>query len=229
MIINFKRYRTIHIKPRNRNLVVRQISCKEERNKSYRLRYDVFYRDLNWINESNDYKDNDCYDKYATSLGLFDRDKIVGSVRIVLACNPMMIENEFIDLVSESHNIKKDVCTAEVSRLCISKEIKNNNRRFAALNLYKGLYWWCKVHNIRYLYLVVEYKMYRALRMTGFPLKNIGKKKKIKKRCESVAAILDWKKLKEKSKLRDSLLKRDGINLESFSNCMRTISSIKFY
>lgn len=110
-----------------------------------------------------------------------------------------MLEREFLSLVGIKHEIRKEYDTVEVSRLCVAPEARSNVvsinfgiHRISML-LYKGVYHWCIRNNIRYLYLVVEYKIYRLLKAKGFPCKRIGEPQTMPDGVTAVATIMDWR------------------------------------
>jgi acyl homoserine lactone synthase len=58
--------------------------------------------------------------------------------------------------------------------------------------VYKGIYHWCVMHNIRYVYMVVELKVYRMLQAKGFHSQMVGEPRTMSDGCVAVAAFIDW-------------------------------------
>ena len=110
-----------------------------------------------------------------------------------------MLEKAFLSLVGPWHRIRKEDDTVEVSRLCVAPEMReskisgNFGIHSISMLLYKGIYHWCIQSNIRYLYLVVELKIYRLLRAKGFPCKFIGEPRLMPDKVMAVAAMMDWR------------------------------------
>ena len=132
----------------------------------------------------------------------------------------MMIEKEFSELVSPFHRIQKGINTAEITRLGISKLMRRKSKRQAVMAIYKGIYLWSILNDVRYLYLVVEKKTFRAFTITGFPCKRIGPVIKLKGGVESLAAKLDWREFEKTSKLYSYFLQGNNLQLERFGHRM---------
>ncbi len=180
-------------------LTVKNILNEKEKEQAYRLRYQIFCRELRWV-KSKSNMEKDKYDKSAIFFGVFDvSNRLLAFLRLILSDQPYMLEDEFSMLLDDHYQIRKDNTTAEVSRLCVAKEARklrlvNNFGVFSvSMMLYKGVYQWCKKNEIRYLYLVVEYKIYRLLRSKGFPSTLLGRPVTMPDGVVAVAAILDWK------------------------------------
>lgn len=203
--------------------IVKTIESRAEKELAYRLRHDIFCRELKWISDKDDGKEIDSYDNNAVILGVFDEQKLlIGIIRIIFSYMPMMIENEFSELVSPFHRIRKDLNTAELTRLGIKSDMRKSCKRQAVLALYKGVCFLSILHDIRYLYLVVEKKVFRALKISGFPLKIIGPIKKLRGGVESLAAILDWREFEKTSKLRSYFLQGNDLQLKRLGQRMAT-------
>jgi len=83
--------------------------------------------------------------------------------------------------------------TAEVTRLGIKKLMRKKSKRQAVMAIYKGIYLWSILNDVRYLYLVAEKKMFRAFTITGFPCKRIGPVKTLNGGVESLATA--WQRV----------------------------------
>ena len=77
--------------------------------------------------------------------------------------------------------MRKQDDTAEVSRLCVSLEARSPpfaetlGTRSLSMLLYKGIYHWCVRNQVRYIYIVVDHKVYRLFRAKGFPCPSGGR------------------------------------------------------
>lgn len=200
--------------------VIKILESKTEKEQAYRLRHKIFCRELKWISEKADGREIDSYDNNAILLGLFEKKLLVGIIRLIFSYMPMMIEKEFSELVSPLHRIKKDINTAELTRLGIKSDMRKSCKRRAALVMYKGIYFWSRWNDIRYLYLVVEKKMFRAFKVSGFPLKIVGPINRLKGGVESLAAILDWREFEKTSKLYPYFLKGNNLQFERLGHRM---------
>ena len=201
--------------------LVKVLESKKEREQAYMLRHEIFCCELKWVGEKNDGREIDAYDNNSILLGVLDeRKELLGIARFIFSYMPMMIEKEFSELVSPFHRIQKGINTAEVTRLGISKLMRKKSKRRAVMAIYKGIYLWSILNDIRYLYLVAEKKMFRAFTITGFPCKRIGPVIKLKGGVESLAAKLDWREFEKTSKLYSYFLQGNNLQLERFGDRM---------
>jgi len=186
---------------REGKFIVKNITDSFEKIQAYYLRHRIFCQELAWVQPSADYLEIDRYDKNAVFFGVFDKfsHKLLAFLRLIIPEGVFMLEQEFSLLVEPNYIIRKKSDTVEVSRLCVAPEARDKKiiGSFGIYNismfLYKGVYQWCIKNHVRYLYLVVEHKIYRLLRIRGFPCKMIGKPIQMDNGVVTVAAIMDWR------------------------------------
>jgi acyl homoserine lactone synthase len=183
---------------REEDFIVKNLTRVEEKFQAYHLRHKIFAQELRWVSQSDNGLEIDDYDKDAVFCGVFDKQhRLLSFLRLILPDAPFMLEKEFSSLLGE-HKIRKENDTVEVSRLCVAPDARNNtvSGNFGihsiSMLLYKGVYHLCKRNSIRYLYLVVEHKIYRLLCSKGFPCKLIGQPVQMPDGIITVAAIMDW-------------------------------------
>lgn len=188
---------------------IKTLTRRDEFLQAFHLRYTIFHNELRWVPDSQDQIERDDYDKNAVHFGVFNKEKqLLAFVRLILYKDTYMLENEFSKLVEDKHNIRKQSDTAEVSRLCISKGVRNKNilsnfgMHSITMLLYKGIYLWCRKNNIRYLYAVIEYKLYKLMLMRGFPCRLIGNPIIMQDKIKAVAVIFDWEEFRTNSMKR---------------------------
>lgn len=185
---------------------VRSLEHSEDLTQAYQLRHEVFRKRLQWLPATPWQLDIDEYDEGAHQLGVFDLDNTLCAVaRLISPDHAYMMETAFSALVDEDHDIRKEADTAEVSRLTVSPFLKQAGVSPAqvAKILYKGIYHWSVINQVRYLYLVVEKKFWKALLLCGFPCKPVGEIKCLPPaKVQSVAAILDWNQFRHEGTLR---------------------------
>lgn len=191
--------------------LVKNITNKSEKMKAHSLRHRVFCQELGWVPGTGNSLEMDDYDKDAVSFGVFNENlSLKAFLRIVMSPNTFMLEKEFPYLLNQHHKIRKDNDTIEISRLCVAPEARseklsgNFGVHFVSMMLYKGVYHWCLKNRIRYLYLVVEEKIYRLLCAKGFPCKLVGEPRVMEDGVVAVAATLDWREFEETSKIKRS-------------------------
>ena len=188
---------------REQNFVVKNLTTDSEKIQAYRLRHRVFCHELGWVPKTENEQEVDRYDHRAIFLGVFnEKGRLLAFVRLILPQATFMLEREFSLLVGPGHKIRKEDDTVEVSRLCVDPEARDCmvsgsfGSQSLSMLLYNGIYHWCVRENIRYLYLVVEQKIYRLLHLKGFPCKIIGKPKTMPDGVIAVAATMDWQEFK---------------------------------
>ena len=172
---------------------------------AFRLRHLVFSQTLKWVPCNPNGLEIDRYDRVAIALGLFSVSKrLVGLVRFLPPVQPFMLEAEFSELLTPGYPIRKNPDTVEFSRLTVAPFFKAEGPLPAPLSvLLKGLYQWSLVNQVRYAYMVLEKRFWRALRILGFPCDPIGPIKKLPPAgTESVAAILDWEAFRCQNRIK---------------------------
>ncbi len=194
---HFTSLRPIYFK--DRNMTLKNLTTQKEKVQAFRLRYRIFYEELNWIPRSKDSLEIDSYDMNAIFFGVFNKQhELVAFIRLILPESQFMLEKEFSFLISPRYIVRKERDTAEVSRLCIAPEVRSsaNSENFAiheiSMFLYKGIFQWSMANMVRYLYFVVDRKIYRLLRIKGFPCEMIGMPQAMPDGTVATAAIMDW-------------------------------------
>lgn len=188
--------------------VVKTLTTEEELIKSYRLRHLIFAETLRWVSETPGRLEVDEYDGFAVPFGVFRNGEMLAYIRLALAKNYYMLEKDFRMLVGDGHHIRKAPDTGETSRFCVHPEARVD--KVAGYNVYmflfKGLYTWCRAHDIRYLYTVVEEKIYRLLCARGFPCNPVGDVVKMEDGTVARAVTVDWREFE-----RLNMDKRPGL------------------
>lgn len=189
--------------------VVKNIVDQGEKRSAYQLRHAIFCNELQWVLQSENNMESDEYDSNAVSFGVFDQDqRLVSYLRLIMPYQKFMIEKEFLSLVDPGHRIRKEPDTAEISRLCVAPHVRNDHAdgnfgvHKISLALFKGVYQWCMLNGIRFLYAVTELKVYRLYCLKGFPYRLIGKPVKMPDGVVVVAVILDWEEFKTTSRAK---------------------------
>ena len=196
----------MHVNYRYQNIIffehglqVKSLATPMELKESYKLRHKVFAEELNWITAQKNYLDIDTYDgKNMAPIGVFDQgDKLIAQLRITLPQRVFMMEKEFAELIDTS--IDKNPETVEVSRVCTTTEIRrakietDYGNFYISMLLYKGLYLWCLSNNISIMYMVIEYKLLRLLKLSGFPCHKAGPPTIMPDGVTAVAVKISWK------------------------------------
>ena len=186
---------------REGGLVVKRLDQTHEKSLAYQLRYRIFCQELGWVPPRESQLEIDEYDDHAVPFGVFDqKGRLLAYMRLIKPEVPYMLEKEFLCMVAPNHKIRKERDTVEISRVCLAPEARteqiagNFGVTSLSLLLYKGVYHWCLANGIRYLYLVMEKKVFRLIRARGFNCDPVGEPVVMPDGVEALAALLDWRK-----------------------------------
>lgn len=179
---------------------VKTLTTKFELEEAYAFRHKIFVEELGWVSPQRNGLDKDRYDDTGMApLGVFDRTegRLIAHLRITLPHRIFMMDKEFASLI-EIPIIKTDG-TVEVSRVCTEKKYRKTQLEtiygsyHIAMLLYKGLYQWCTQNSLNDMYMVIEYKLLRLLKLLGFPCSEIGKSTIMPDGVSAVAVRIDWR------------------------------------
>jgi N-acyl-L-homoserine lactone synthetase len=156
--------------------LVKALESEEEFRQAYRLRHRVFAEKLGWVPEREDRLESDIYDAWSTAIGIFSsHNELLGMVRMTPAPFPFMLESEFSGCLVGSHHVRKELDTAEITRLAVDPTIVDRGLSAKLMRtIFKGMYHWTLANNIRYTYLVVESRLLRVVQRIGWPCHAIG-------------------------------------------------------
>jgi N-acyl amino acid synthase of PEP-CTERM/exosortase system len=179
-----------------------KITEPEQLRESYRLRFQVYGRECNFIKES-DYPqgyETDEYDQFSGHFAGFDsQGRMVGAVRLVLPSSPQFPIEEHCPRLDFDHNLISRQNCAEVSRLTISKlyrrrakdglyyepqaedkKVEDRGSSFLrrvrpmAFGLYRAMYQESKRMGIRYWFALMEKSLWKLLHIHGIVFHQIG-------------------------------------------------------
>ncbi|MDR4463403.1 MAG: GNAT family N-acetyltransferase [Nitrospira sp.] len=158
------------------NFLIKTVETRDEMIQAYHLRHRVFAERLKWVPERADRLESDVYDAWSTSIGVFDDDsRLLGLVRMTQAPVPFMLESEFSACLVGQHRVRKEVDTAEITRLAVDPSIKDRGLSASLMKaIFKGMYQWCLLHDVRYTYMVVEHRLLKVVQRMGWPCRPIG-------------------------------------------------------
>jgi N-acyl-L-homoserine lactone synthetase len=173
--------------------------------KSYQLRHKIFVKELGWVAPQKDQLEIDAYDgEGMMPLGVFDQTgRLIAHLRITLPEQTFMMEKEFAALIELP--IPKTRNTVEVSRVCIEADVRNviiinpYGKYHISMFLYKCLYLWCCKNLIKNMVMVIENKLFRLLKMSGFPCRRIGRTTIMPDGVSAVAVRVDWQEFESEN------------------------------
>jgi N-acyl amino acid synthase of PEP-CTERM/exosortase system len=194
---------------------VQTFSDYERKIQAYKLRHQVFAKTLKWVPEGQDGLEYDEYDMHAVHFGVFnEHNELTSYMRLIMPDNEFMLEkiDVFRKLLPKGFVLKKD-STAEISRFCTTPSnrnilVKTQIGDFSqSVYLLNGVYHWCSLNNIRYLYAVTEHKIYRLFKSYGFPFKPIDDSFYVMPDGPKIAIIvLDWREFEKELQLKNKKL-----------------------
>jgi acyl homoserine lactone synthase len=197
-------YRLLHF--HEQGYCVRTIGDEKELKQAYRLRHRVFREELGWLRASPAGLDIDKYDDWATSLGIFSSQcgsHLVATLRLLPPDKPFMLEEEFSELLPLGASLRKECDTTEISRFATLQSSGATEAHTLSVLLYKAWYQWSVLNSVRYVYLEVEARYARKLRMMGFTTCQLGPSRKLPPAyAESVALLLDWDEFRATNSLK---------------------------
>jgi N-acyl amino acid synthase of PEP-CTERM/exosortase system len=168
-------------------LVFRKIDSPESLQESYRLRFQVYCKERNFIEESQypgGYESDD-YDRDSLHFGALGNDgRLIGAVRLILpSCAKFPIQERCHFFNFDDLNISRMEC-AEISRLTITKSWRQQmdarptnfilQVSHVALGLCHQMYNECRALGINYCLALMEKPLWMLLKMHGFPFFPIG-------------------------------------------------------
>jgi len=197
MQVNNRRYLSIGFF--EQNFLVKNLTCLDERENAYRLRHEIFVNELKWVAPQASGLEIDIYDDdRMVPLGVFDQNRrLIAHLRITLPQRTFMMEREFTALIETP--IGKTNRTVEISRVCTEAETRAmkiltpHGNMHVSMLLYKGLYCWCCKNFISDMCMVIEKKLFRLLRMSGFPCRIMGKTIIMPDGVSAVAVRINWR------------------------------------
>lgn len=183
---------------------IRSLSSRDDQLKAGRLRHEVFCQNLKWVSPCADGLEIDKHDPFSIQIGVFAvEDELLGVFRFLPPSRPFMLEYEFAPLLASDYRVRKDWDTAEVTRFAVAPDLRQRGISPGHISklMYKGMYQWSLENDVRYIYVAVEKRFWRALVIAGYPYKLIGPVTMLPPAgAESVAAILDWEDFRSENK-----------------------------
>jgi N-acyl-L-homoserine lactone synthetase len=173
--------------------IVKTISAPEEFEAALRLRHEVFAEELKWVRPSQDGMERDEYDRFSECIGVFDMSmNILGHARLIASPYPFMVEKEFACMMPPDGGFRKRPDMAEITRLCVKKEDREKNASLISRLIYKAIYNWSVLGDIRRMVMVVDKRYHRLLRLCGFPVTQLADFVTMPDGVVAGAIELDW-------------------------------------
>ncbi len=185
------------------DFIVKTLSAPEEMEEAYRLRHDVFSEELRWVPPSPEGLEKDTYDEFSHYIGVFSQSlELVGHLRFTTTPNPFMVEKEFAVLMPEGSRINKAPDVFEVTRLCVRKDYRSTSGANVSRMLYKSTFQWSISNEMRHSVIVVDYRCFRHLRLSGLTIDPIGEFKVMPDGVKAAVCNIDWHKFDKTARLK---------------------------
>jgi N-acyl amino acid synthase of PEP-CTERM/exosortase system len=176
---------------------MKTLRTKEDKNKAYHLRHQVFAEELGWVPRNEGCMEMDDYDCNCTMIGLFADNRLIACLRILLPTQQFMIEKEF-NAIMYDHKILKTPNTIEVTRFCIASDVRKSkvSTKFGMfpimMALEKAFYNWCRSNAMDIVYMVVSKHFFRLLNLLGMPCSAVAPAVTMPDGVTALAAISSW-------------------------------------
>jgi N-acyl-L-homoserine lactone synthetase len=148
---------------------------------SYRLRYQVYCLERNFLKASNypDQLECDEFDRFSLHAGVISHgQQLVGTLRFVnVGMDDLPMFRHCTVFNEYRANLRGDrVRLAEVSRLCMSRECRDEHARNSrvALSLFRAGYQTSKRHGVTHWLAAMEPSLHRLLAAVGVPFRVAG-------------------------------------------------------
>lgn len=184
---------------------------EEERGLCYRMRYDVMCRELGWISgDRATPEERDEYDleQSIDFLALDDEGEPIGTSRLIVEGRlPLPIERHFMlvprDEMEKAHG--SIASAAEGSRFIVPRNTQYR-RHEVSVSMCHALIARCIGLGITHMFVSADHKVFRLLRMIGFPLERVGESTHYmgSETVPSIIAMAGWEEVikKQKQKLK---------------------------
>jgi N-acyl-L-homoserine lactone synthetase len=147
---------------------------------SYRLRYQVYCIERGFLN-ANDYPDqreHDEFDRHSLHLGVVDAEgALLATARLVKAnMNGLPLFRHCQIYARESELYQKTTRVAEISRLCVSRKLRQRCVGGApvAITLYRAIYQAAKRNGFTHCLVATEPSLQRLLASLQVPFREVG-------------------------------------------------------
>lgn len=98
----------------------------QDKEKAYRLRHEVYCKELNWVAESENGLEIDEFDSNAKLICVEnDQQQLIGTIRVVDSTHPWLVGRYFPDTISGTTDQIKQRSAVEVSRNAILPEYRH--------------------------------------------------------------------------------------------------------
>jgi len=143
----------------------------------FKLRYDVFYKELGWVKDNKEKLEIDKYDSFSKNVVISNGFKVNAYSRITPADKPWLLKDSFSFLIDEgqSHNFLSS--SIEITRFAVDAESRRKRVEggYTLLDMMiKGLVKYSVEHQIKNWYVVIKEEVSILFRRRGLTCHALG-------------------------------------------------------
>ncbi|WNG61833.1 GNAT family N-acetyltransferase [Archangium gephyra] len=165
--------------------------------RTYRLRADVFCRELRWVGSRTDLFECDEFDDGSTPIVVVDPlGEVAATARLVGSDNPWMFDRVFQGLCPPG--VIRRNGAMEASRLTVAEHargVRLANGKWVSELVFKAVYALCAQRGVRYVYMVTSDVVARLLRSAGLPCETLAPYTRMPDGVRAAPLMLDWGRL----------------------------------
>lgn len=168
----------------------------EELQQTFRLRADVFCRELQWVGSRDVDTERDAIDDDTVHLAASSKGSgALATVRLTPARAPWMLDHVFRDILPVGIGFHERQQGMDASRLAVAKDARHarldNGARISDL-MYKAAYVFCRISGVRYLYIVTSGVVLRHMTAAGLPCFPLAPAKPMANGVLAIPTVIDW-------------------------------------
>ena len=160
----------------------------------FKLRHDVFAKELGWVAEEEDNLEIDKFDFTSNHILISQNQKVNAYMRITPQHTPWLLTDTFSFLLNEGKEHKFLDNSVEITRLAVDEKLRRLklNQQFTLCDmLIKGLLKFSLENNIKHWYIVVSQEIFALLNHRGLDCKQLGKTTIMPDSVRTIAARID--------------------------------------
>lgn len=160
---------------------------------AFRLRAEVFCRELRWVGHGKQQKENDIFDSDAIHLGIKTNQKIQAYLRVHPTDTSWMCDSIFKNAVPLSCHLHQPG-SCEVSRLAVAKPFRSGSQENSDLStrILQLMFLACRIYSFETIYAIVSFRVFLILQKKGLPFRLETKVVKATKADTPLLVTLNW-------------------------------------
>ncbi|WP_281559350.1 acyl-homoserine-lactone synthase [Thalassomonas sp. RHCl1] len=160
----------------------------------YKLRHDVFAKELEWVAEEDNRLEIDKFDFASNHIVISQNQKVNAYMRVTPKHSPWLLTDTFSFLINEGRDHEFLDNSVEVTRLAVDAQFRKLkiHQQFTLCDmLIKGLLQFSLENNIKHWYIVVSQEIFSLLNRRGLDCQQLGKTTVMPDGVRTLAARID--------------------------------------